>query len=76
MRNGAKFIGKFKGACIDEPFLRLDFKAPGDSLVYVKEYFPGIPISVIDTIEGIVTEIDAEGNAQKTTINPGRNPLG
>lgn len=63
------------GTCTDEPFLRLHCKIAllpywGNtvSLDYIKEHFPGIPISIINTIEGTNTEIDAEGNAQERSI--------
>lgn len=58
------------GSCVDEPFLRLHCKITRNtvSLDYIKEHFPGIPISIINTIEGTVTEINAAGKVQKESI--------
>ena len=49
------------GPSADEPELHLNFKWPGKSLEYVQKHFPKIPITIINAIDGSVTEIDAKG---------------
>lgn len=51
------------GTCVDEKHLGLHFKHNNktDATEYVKEHFPGVPITVIDTINQRLVEIDAEG---------------
>ena len=58
------------GTCPDEPFLRLHFKHPpnDDSLVYVRKHFPNTPISLINTVNGNIIEIDAKGKVDTQPI--------